>query len=204
MPVCNQMVVGVRRYDGVTAQRYGATMVRRCTVIAARLHSALVVWCYIDVAVPVRTMKPNRDAQALAARLQESMNTAVPLPPAGPTPPVSSPSASSQSVVDEPAGGPAAATTSAASGAVVGGASQPSTSRQTTGAGEDPPPAVRDEETRRKAPKKKGKPVTEAVTVRMPKPLLAKYVNAAADRTRKLGKVVSAQAVMLEQLERGP
>ena len=57
----------------------------------------------------------------------------------------------------------------------------------------------------REAPKK-AKPVTATVqvTLRPSKTLLQRYTMAAADRTRKEGKVISAQQVMLECLERGP
>jgi len=42
------------------------------------------------------------------------------------------------------------------------------------------------------------------ITLRPPKALLERYTYAAADRSREIGRVVSAQEIMLEQLERGP
>ena len=58
---------------------------------------------------------------------------------------------------------------------------------------------------RRKAAQK-GRPVTDTVgiTLRPAKSLLTRYTMAAAERTREAGRVVSAQEMMLEQLERGP
>ena len=44
---------------------------------------------------------------------------------------------------------------------------------------------------------------TVQMTLRPGKGLVSKYTNAAADRTRQVGKVVSAQEIMLEVLERG-
>jgi hypothetical protein len=55
-----------------------------------------------------------------------------------------------------------------------------------------------------KKPKPAAKPQTVQVTLRPSKALLQRYTLAAADRTRKEGKVISAQQVMLECLERGP
>lgn len=49
----------------------------------------------------------------------------------------------------------------------------------------------------------KGKGATQAITIRPSAALLNKYVLAAAERTRTAGRVVSAQEVMLEVLERG-
>ncbi len=54
-------------------------------------------------------------------------------------------------------------------------------------------------------PKKTGRPkVTETVgiTLRPARELLVRYTNAAADRTKKEGRVVSAQEIMLEVLDR--
>jgi hypothetical protein len=45
---------------------------------------------------------------------------------------------------------------------------------------------------------------TKGITLRPSKKLLNRYTLAAADRTRKEGRVISAQEIMLEQLERGP
>lgn len=53
---------------------------------------------------------------------------------------------------------------------------------------------------------RKGRPAsdTKGITLRVPKTLLKRYTLAAADRTRELGRVVSAQEVMLERLDDGP
>ncbi len=53
---------------------------------------------------------------------------------------------------------------------------------------------------------RKGRPAaeTKGITLRVPKALLRRYTLAAADRTRELGRVVSAQEVMLERLDGGP
>jgi hypothetical protein len=53
---------------------------------------------------------------------------------------------------------------------------------------------------------RRGRPVidTKGITLRPSKKLLNRYTLAAADRTRKEGRVISAQEIMLEQLERGP
>jgi hypothetical protein len=45
---------------------------------------------------------------------------------------------------------------------------------------------------------------TKGITLRPTKELLTRYTLAAADRTRTEGRVISAQEIMLEQLERGP
>ncbi len=45
---------------------------------------------------------------------------------------------------------------------------------------------------------------TKGITLRPTKELLNRYTLAAADRTRTEGRVISAQEIMLEQLERGP
>jgi hypothetical protein len=42
------------------------------------------------------------------------------------------------------------------------------------------------------------------MTLRPTRALLTRYTLAAAERTRAAGRVVSAQEIMLEQLERGP
>ena len=57
---------------------------------------------------------------------------------------------------------------------------------------------------RAKTSKQKAGTETVGITLRPPKNLLHRYTIAAADRTRKAGRVVSAQEIMLEQLERGP
>jgi hypothetical protein len=44
---------------------------------------------------------------------------------------------------------------------------------------------------------------TMQLTIRPTRTLYARYVSAAADRSRQLGRVVSAQEVMLEILEKG-
>lgn len=58
--------------------------------------------------------------------------------------------------------------------------------------------------TRSKTPK--GRPPTDTIgiSLRPARTLLQRYTIAAAERTRKTGRVVSAQEMMLEQLEQGP
>ena len=51
--------------------------------------------------------------------------------------------------------------------------------------------------------KAKAAPDTVGITLRPDRALLARYTNEAADRTRAEGKVISAQQIMLEVLERG-
>jgi hypothetical protein len=46
-------------------------------------------------------------------------------------------------------------------------------------------------------------PDTVGITLRPERALLTRYTNEAADRTRAEGKVISAQQIMLEVLERG-
>jgi hypothetical protein len=55
-------------------------------------------------------------------------------------------------------------------------------------------------------PARKGRPAvpTVGITLRPPKTLLQRYTLAAAERTRKTGRVISAQEMMLERLEDGP
>ena len=55
-------------------------------------------------------------------------------------------------------------------------------------------------------PARKGRPAVQTVgiTLRPPKTLLQRYTLAAAERTRKTGRVISAQEMMLERLEDGP
>ncbi len=52
----------------------------------------------------------------------------------------------------------------------------------------------------------KGRPATDTIgiSLRPPRTLLQRYTMAAAERTRETGRVVSAQEIMLEQLEHGP
>lgn len=52
----------------------------------------------------------------------------------------------------------------------------------------------------------KGRPTTDTIgiSLRPARTLLQRYTIAAAERTRKTGRVVSAQEIMLEQLEHGP
>jgi hypothetical protein len=52
----------------------------------------------------------------------------------------------------------------------------------------------------------KGRPATDTVgiSLRPARTLLQRYTIAAAERTRETGRVVSAQEIMLEQLEQGP
>ncbi len=53
---------------------------------------------------------------------------------------------------------------------------------------------------------RKGRPAadTKGITLRPSTEVLRRYILAAADRTRKEGRVVSAQEIMLERLEDGP
>jgi hypothetical protein len=51
--------------------------------------------------------------------------------------------------------------------------------------------------------KARAAPDTVGITLRPDRALLARYTNEAADRTRAEGKVISAQQIMLEVLERG-
>ena len=55
----------------------------------------------------------------------------------------------------------------------------------------------------KKAAKTKAAPDTVGITLRPDRALLNRYTIAAADRTRKEGKVISAQQIMIEVLERG-
>jgi hypothetical protein len=59
-------------------------------------------------------------------------------------------------------------------------------------------------ESRPAAPK--GRPATDTIgiSLRPARTLLQRYTIAAAERTRTTGRVVSAQEIMLEQLEHGP
>lgn len=52
----------------------------------------------------------------------------------------------------------------------------------------------------------KGRPATDTIgiSLRPARTLLQRYTIAAAERTRATGRVVSAQEIMLEQLEHGP
>jgi hypothetical protein len=52
----------------------------------------------------------------------------------------------------------------------------------------------------------KGRPATDTIgiSLRPARSLLRRYTIAAAERTRETGRVVSAQEIMLEQLEHGP
>lgn len=52
----------------------------------------------------------------------------------------------------------------------------------------------------------KGRPATDTIgiSLRPARTLLQRYTMAAAERTRATGRVVSAQEIMLEQLEQGP
>lgn len=69
---------------------------------------------------------------------------------------------------------------------------------------EQPTPKAADTpvETRAKKLKQaKAKPETVPITLRPSRATLTRYVLAAADRTRQLGRVISAQDIMLEKLE---
>jgi hypothetical protein len=97
-------------------------------------------------------MKPNRDANELAARLGAAASKPVPLPEM---------------------------------------AAQP----------------VANQEARTQVPKQKASKTrsdTVGITLRPSRALLSRYTLAAAERTRQEGRVVSAQEVMIEILERGP
>jgi hypothetical protein len=48
------------------------------------------------------------------------------------------------------------------------------------------------------------RPVGTPVTLRMPPELLASYATEAGRRSAEVGRTVTAQAVMLEQLQAGP
>jgi hypothetical protein len=63
------------------------------------------------------------------------------------------------------------------------------------------PPAIRPAATT-----PKGRPTTDTIgiSLRPARTLLQRYTIAAAERTRETGRVVSAQEIMLEQLEHGP
>ena len=52
----------------------------------------------------------------------------------------------------------------------------------------------------------KGRPASDTIgiSLRPARTLLQRYTIAAAERTRQIGRVVSAQEIMLEQLEQGP
>ena len=56
---------------------------------------------------------------------------------------------------------------------------------------------------RKNPAKPKAAPDTVGITLRPDRALLNRYTIAAADRTRKEGKVISAQQIMIEVLERG-
>ena len=56
---------------------------------------------------------------------------------------------------------------------------------------------------RKKPPRPKQHRTRFGITLRPERALLTRYTNAAADRTRKEGKVISAQQIMIEVLERG-
>lgn len=49
---------------------------------------------------------------------------------------------------------------------------------------------------------KKPATTTQQLTLRAPRELVARYVGLAAERSKQIGRTVSAQAVMLEVLER--
>jgi hypothetical protein len=55
-----------------------------------------------------------------------------------------------------------------------------------------------------KAKRAKASTDTVATTLRPSSALLNRYTLAAAERTREVGRVVSAQEIMIEVLERGP
>src|SRR5579862_5464943 len=69
-----------------------------------------------------------------------------------------------------------------------------------------PPPVKEPPAIAHKAAARKGRPSidTVGITLRPSKSLLQRYTLAAADRTRKAGRVISAQEIMLERLEDGP
>jgi hypothetical protein len=57
---------------------------------------------------------------------------------------------------------------------------------------------------RKKASAAAVKEDTVPISLRPPREILTRYVVAAAERTRESGRVISAQQIMLEVLERGP
>jgi len=119
-------------------------------------------------------MKPHRDAAALAAALTAAAATPIALPPrASPTP-----ANSDAPPVDTPAE-PRPTNSDAA------------------------PVAAPAEPKPTKAGKMKAAPDTVGITLRPDRALLVRYTNEAANRTRAEGKVISAQQIMLEVLERG-
>jgi hypothetical protein len=59
-------------------------------------------------------------------------------------------------------------------------------------------------ESKGKAKRAKAVADTVAITLRPSAGLLNRYTLAAADRTRELGRVISAQEMMIENLEKGP
>jgi hypothetical protein len=65
-----------------------------------------------------------------------------------------------------------------------------------------PPPIERDAAPARQVRKQKAPPDTVGITLRPDRELLNRYTMAAADRTRTEGRVISAQQMMLEVLER--
>ncbi len=158
-------------------------------------------WCDFVMANNCRAMKPNRDAQALAARLAGAMNTPVPLPSA-PAAATASPGPAANSTDDgQQQPGPLAPPSSLQNEPPAPtGSAGVSTTTAAPPSEEEPPRRLG---RGAGAGKRKGV-ATTAITLRLPKALFQKYVNSAADRSRKAGKVVSAQKMMVEQLERGP
>jgi hypothetical protein len=67
----------------------------------------------------------------------------------------------------------------------------------------EPEPAAAPPVPARKVRKATAAPDTVGITLRPERALLLRYTHEAAERTRKEGKVISAQQVMLEVLERG-
>lgn len=118
-------------------------------------------------------MKKNRDSSDLAARIAAAAS--------------------------QPAGrSTAAAPATAQTAAPVLVSSTPPTKTAT------PAPVVAPTPARSKSPKAKASdPDTVPITLRPSAALLSKYVFKAAERTRQEGRVVSAQQIMIEVLERG-
>jgi hypothetical protein len=118
-------------------------------------------------------MKPNRDAAALAASLSNAASAPLPLPQRIPV----AANTSFVPVEAPPDEKPSVKT--------------PPVERQPAA-----PPA-------KKTSKTKSAPDTVGITLRPERELLNRYTLAAADRTRKEGKVISAQQIMIEVLKRG-
>jgi len=122
-------------------------------------------------------MKKHRDADELAARLTAAANqppVVIPLPVA--TQPKPQISSATAPELGEAAGTPAR---------------EPRRRKSVRTKGEQPDSGQRNDE-------------TVPISLRPHRDLLTRYVVAASERTRETGRVISAQQIMLERLERGP